>query len=149
MGVFMSKKKMFDLSVFDSVAKSEEGAVLELINPATGEPAINDDVPITITLKGSDSSVYQNHLQKILQQKAKDEANPKKKVPELDLGSEVRKACKLYAKMTIGWAGVPNENGDGFLEFSEDNAIKLYMHFKEIRKQVGDFIQDQANFIKA
>lgn len=138
---------MFNLNVFDTVTQSNAGADLHLLIPGSKMPAYADKEetkPLIITLLGSDSDAYTKELQK----KAKEyRRNNKKSGNDVDIEKATREACELYAKLTIGFKNIPSgEKKD--LECTFDNAFQLYMKYKDIRIQVGDFISDQANFIR-
>ena len=137
------------LSVFDTEKASNEGAELHLTNPATGDLAYADKAekkPLTIRLLGPDSDIYTRHLQDAARKVRK--ANKLKISDDIDFEKAKREAAELYAKMTLGWSNIPDDSGKSDLPFSYGNAVKLYLTYKDIRIQVGDFIADKANFIK-
>lgn len=137
---------MFDLNVFDTVAQANTGAELHLLVPGSKAPAYLDKEetkPLIISLLGSDSDVYTKEIQK----KAKEMRRKTNKANDLDLDKNIREACDLYARLTVGFKNIPSSDKKD-LVISYDNAFNLYMQYKDIRVQVGDFISEQANFIK-
>ena len=138
----------FDLNVFDTVSASNQGAELHLLHPVTKLPTYADKEetkPLIISLLGTDSDLYTKEIQKKAKQYRRNTA--KNKVDDIDFEKSVRESCEMYAKLTTGFKNIPGDNKKE-LEFSFDNAFALYMKYKDIRVQVGDFIADQANFIK-
>lgn len=141
---------MFNLKHFDSVSQANEGAELHLINPLTGELAyIGDDesMPVKIRLLGYDSDVSAKEAQK----KAK-ALRRKNNSNDIDIDKMTRESCELYARLTVELINVPSEESTEKKFVSRkttfEECVKLYMDYKEIRKQVGDFIADNTNFIK-
>jgi len=137
---------MFNLNVFDTVSHANAGSELHLLHPVTKTPVYLDEKEtkaITISLLGSDSDVYTKEIQK----KAKELRRQKNNASEIDLEKNVREACELYSKLTVGFKNIPGDDGKT-LEFSQKAAFELYMKYKDIRVQVGDFISEKENFIK-
>lgn len=134
----------FDFSVFDTVAQANKGAELHVINPKTKEPAYIDDAekkPVTITLLGTDSDIFTKQQQAKLRRMRIENKKGKKASDDIDFDKAIKESCEMYAKLTTGWQNME-------LEFSYENAVSMYMKYKEIRVQVGDFIAEQANFIQ-
>lgn len=135
------------LQMFDTESASNKGAVLTLLNPATKEPALFKSKPITIRLLGPDSDLYTKHIQ-AKSKEARRNAAKGKKESELDFEKLKREASELYASMVISWDNMPAEDGKSTLDFSKDAAMKIFMSYKDIRIQVGNFIGEQENFIE-
>jgi hypothetical protein len=133
------------LSIFDTESASNAGAELTLLHPVTKEPVEFKGKPITIRLLGPDSDVYTKHIQSKAREARRNAAKGKKEA-DLDFEKLKREASELYAAMTIGWDNMPGDDGKQ-LEFSRDAAVKLYITYKDIRTQVGDFIGSSENFI--
>lgn len=133
----------FDFSIFDTVGAAEKGADLHLLHPVTLEPVFADGdkqkKPIIITLKGMESDDFARELQRRQRQ------NKGKK--DLDLDETRRQAAETYAKLTLGWQNI-EEDGKP-LEFTKENAVKVFLKYRDIMRQVGDFIADKSNFIKS
>lgn len=136
-----------NLSVFDTVTQSTEGAWLHLTVPGSRDFAYLDGhldkpkKPLRIQLKGADSDTFAKELQRI-NKKSRKTGNKEKNLEEI-----AREWSELYAKMTISWENMPSEDGKP-LECNFENALKVYLNYKDIRVQVGDFIANQENFIK-
>lgn len=110
-----------DLSVFDLEGDAEKGATLTLRHPVSG-----DDLDVTISLKGADSSTFQDAV------KALKGSDP------LD------RQVALLSAVTTGWDGVIWEGKA--LKFSRENAEMIYRKQPWVRSQVDMFISDRANF---
>lgn len=132
------------LSIFDTAGAAEQGADLHLLHPATKEPVYLDGdkqkKPIIIKLKGTDSHEFERYI-------AKKQRMAKAKKGDADLEQLKRETAEMLAALTIGWVNMPDDSGKE-MDFSFENAVKLYLGFKDIRVQVSDFIADKANFIK-
>lgn len=62
---------------------------------------------------------------------------------------EVMTPEMMFAKVTIGWEGMPNPAEPGSaLEFNEENAVMMYTKSPLIFEQVNRFIANHANFIQ-
>lgn len=105
---------------------------LELKNPENQE-VIKDakGKPVTVTVNSMQSSTARNFFIDLNKRGAsmKDEGE----------------AVRLAAAITVGWSD-NIETDDGKLEFSEDNAVKLYETEDWIGAQVIDFAGDPSNF---
>lgn len=122
------------LKQFDTVSASEEGAWLHLCSPSTDEKVYLDDKqkkPFRIKLKGCDSDVWVAFQRKAMKGKKDDRSKE-----DIDLGDS-----KLFAKLTIEW-NAPPELG----ECNFENALKLYLSYKDIRMQALRFVMAQENF---
>lgn len=140
---------MFDLNLFDTVTASNAGAELHLLHPVTKLPTYADEKetkPLIIGLLGSDSDVYTKELQKKARQHRRNTA--KAKSDDIDFDKATLESCEFYARLTTKFENIPSGDGKKDLEFTFENAVNLYMKYKDIRVQVGDFIAEQANFIK-
>ena len=134
-----------DLSNLDVSKKAEDGAILELEHPVTGDPLINEDSgeAVSIIVLGTDSKTYREKQREY--QRKRLSKMTKKRGKEMDLTMSDEDACDLLATCTIGWEHMV-ENGEE-LEFSKEAAYKLYMKYHWIREQVDVFIADRENFI--
>ena len=123
------------LQQFDTVAFSEEGAWLYLCAPGTDEKVYTDNAkkkPLRIKLKGPDSDPWVSFQKKVLRRDKKAAQNVDDEFED----------SKLLAKMTITWENLPVEAG----ECTYENALKLYINYKDIRRQVLHFVVNQENF---
>ena len=138
---------MFDFNVFNSEKAAEEGAVLHLAHPTTGDNVYIDgdkkQKPCEIILMGTDCDVYLSYQQKKLNERSRKKNGA---VNEVDFKKSIRESADVYAKMTKGWNNIWHDGKE--LEFSYKNAAMLYMTYKEIRVQVAQFIDEKENFIK-
>jgi hypothetical protein len=130
--------KALDLSKLSS---SDNGAVLELRHPVTGEVLTTDDGPVTITLLGSDSDASQ---------KAQRDAQRRRlrKGPGFRITPEMLEAesLTLLATLTQSWQGI-GLGGEEELPCTEDNVKRVYTEVKWIRKQVESFITEIEHFL--
>ena len=129
-----------DLSQLGTREKSEEGAVLEIMDPKTHTPFLGyNDIPVTITLKGADCREF-----KAMQYRQSDKffRNGKMKMSAAQLADA---AIKTLAKMTIAWTGV-SVNGEE-LPCTEANAEMIYREYETVRQQVDEFVNDLENFL--
>jgi len=134
-----------DLSNLDVSKKAEDGAILELDHPVTGDPLIDEESgeAISIILLGTDSKTYRDKQREY--QRKRLSKMTKKRGKEMDLTMSDEDACDLLATCTVGWEHMV-ENGEE-LEFSKEAAYKLYMKYNWIREQVDMFIADRENFM--
>ena len=130
------------LNMFDTEKSSEDGAWLHLTVPGTDEKAYADGdkqkKPMRIKLKGPDSNHWTSFQRKALKTDNKSKSHD----------DTVTEDSKLFAKMSLEFDNIPNNDGSGKLEFSFENAMKLYMNYKDIRMQALRFVMSQENFIK-
>ena len=126
------------LQLFDTVGQSEAGSWLHLDRPDNGEKAYLDDAgkqPLRIKLKGPDSKAWVSFVRK-----ARKEVDSKKSIEETDL-----EEAQLMARLTLDWENIPDSEGKP-MKFNSDDAIGVYLRYKDIRIQAVRFIQKQENF---
>lgn len=133
-----------DLSTLDTAELANQGALLELRDPA-GNPVLQDDnTPVTLTLLGEDSEVVTQVSNRNANQFLRGaSAGGQAITAEMSRTNEINK----FATATVGWSGVVVDGEP--LKFSLDAAKALYRRFPWIRDQVRTFIGDRANFTKA
>lgn len=128
----------------DTVALSEGGAWVHLIDMQTKRPAYADDEeakPVRIRRLGPDSVKLQERLRRRAAAMAKAEAGRQDigKMAEAEIVAmiERREASAIHdaADATIGWENVPGPDGKP-LAYSEAAAVELYTRFPAIRRQV-------------
>ena len=124
----------FDLATLDFAAKAEEGAVMQVKHPLTGEA-----LGINITLIGTDSKTFRDIS------KSRATASLKKKTREIDLDQNEADAVELLAKCTKGWSRI-TESGKEVV-FSYENAVQLYTKYLWLREQIDRFMADRSNFL--
>ena len=133
-----------DLSTLSTKQKSEEGVVMEVEDPRTGDPLLDDDSnAITITVAGSDSKAYRTYSRKIQNRRLKNLKPGQRKI-DLDSESMEVEQLELMSKCTLAWSGVA-WNG-ALLECNYANALMLFTELGWLRDQVDIFITDRANF---
>ena len=140
----MTKAKVIDLTVIDTVKGSNEGFDIKIYHPGTMV-----DLGIIINVLGKDSDEFQKISR----------AQSKKRMSKMNRGGfrvqnmipppeEIEAdGLELLAKCTKSWSGVVINNKE--LEFSYDNALLVYKRFPWIKEQVDVAVGDRANFIKS
>ena len=124
----------FDFTKLDFAAKAEEGAVMQVKNPLTGEA-----LGATITLIGTDSKAFRD----LAKQRAT--ATLKRTKEEQENYDSDDEMSVMLSKCTLAWSGV--EEGVEAVEFSQENALMMYRKYRWLRDQVDQFIGDRANFL--
>lgn len=136
---------MADLKNLDVSKAADKAATMHLVDPVEGGFLYADDdtqkKPMTIDLLGSDSKKFRAAVSK-QQRKA---ARRGRGSP--DLAQQERNAAELFAAVTTGWKNMLL--GGQELEFSQENAMKLYVDYPWIRAQIDEFIADRGNYFKS
>jgi len=129
---------MLDLTQFDTSAKSEEGVEMPLVLP-NGDKV--DGASIRVI--GRDSKDYQDKSHKLSTRRIREAT----KSSGSGLQSEDLQAdgLELAVTATKGWTGL--SDGGQPLEYSADNARKIYTKYPWLREQVAAFVTDRANFL--
>ena len=123
-----------------NIAAAETG-FLHLVHPATGQKLVTEDgAPIGLELSGMYSKAWRNKLNRLANSKmgGKQKTTAERSFEEM---------TELLAAVT---AVVKNLVVDG-VEYTPKNIAELYASVKHgwIRKQVDEFIGDDANFFTA
>lgn len=129
-----------DLSKLNTRERSEQGAVLTIVDPKTRTPFLGyNDKPVTITLKGADCRAF-----KEMQYRQSDKAfkGGRLKMSSAELAES---SIQTLAKMTISWEGV-SVNGEE-LPCTEANAAMVYREYEVVRAQVDEFVNDIENYL--
>lgn len=126
----------FDFASRDVTAKADEGAELEVLDPANGKP-----VGVFITLAGADSTVHRKATAAIANRRAK--GGFRRNINLDDLQTE---SIEILARCTLGWSGVVLDGKD--VPLSKEAAVALYTRFPWLREQVETFISDRANYLQ-
>jgi hypothetical protein len=135
---------MTDLSLFSTKERSEEGAVLTVLDPTSGEPLSDDNgKSVTITLSGVDGAKYRECQNKIQNRRLKSIGRGKTKL-ELDAAELEKEGLELLASCTLGWSGIVWKGSE--LPFTVENAKMLYGELGWLREQVDSFIGERQNF---
>ncbi len=128
------------LSKFDTVTNAEAGVDVTLIDISTGLES-----EAVIKVKGTDSAMFkqlnaERARMAIERRRARDGKDQTDEEIEED-------SCALLAKLTVGWRGLENDNGEP-LAFDYKAALSLYMSYPLIREQIDRAIADRSRFIK-
>ena len=124
----------FDFTKLDFATKAEEGAVMQVKHPLTGE-----ELGATITLIGTDSKAFRD-----LAKRRATAALKRTKEEQEDYDSDDEMSVML-SKCTLAWSGI--EEGSKAVEFSQENALMMYRKYRWLRDQVDLFVGDRANFL--
>ena len=120
------------MNILDICTKDTADCVI--VHPVTGE-----ETDIVITVYGMDSRKFRTISKEIARRRAKDREEGKEV-------NEIQEDSEMLAELTVGWKNV--EMGDGKeMEFSRENAVKLYFLCAPIRDQVNRFIARVGNFL--
>lgn len=125
--------------------KPIETVTIRLRNPGTGEELFDGKTPVTITLAGMHTDLFQAE---ITRQQAEEKGREKRNQTKTPLQERIDTA-KLYASVTREWSGISKDGKP--LDFNFDNAIEIYKpeHMAWLRKQVGDGLKDLAGKLTA
>ena len=130
-----------DLAQFDTVAACNKGAVMEVLDPYTGEPT-----GASITLAGVDSDVYQKAQRENQDQMFRQMERGRGPRASRLSGDEIQAQVQhVLARCTMAWDGVAWEGRD--LDCSYQNARMLYERLPWLRVQVLNWTEDRANFL--
>lgn len=136
-----------DLSSLSTKQLSEEGAVMTVTDPRTGDPLIDTDgTSVTITLSGVDGQKYRDFQRKLQNRRLKQIGRGPKPKLEFDAGEMEKEGLELLANCTMGWSGI--EWKGQVLPFSVENAILIYSELPWLKDQVDVFIGDRQNFFQ-
>lgn len=141
-----------DLGSLDLTPLADIGFELQLRDPATDQP-----LPIFITVRGHDSTVYMQASRE-LQRRRLARAAKGAKAGDLTPEAIEEEALSLLVAATASWrdtevayaaAGGANQiEIDGkHLECTRENVRAVYARFRWIRDQVDAAIHDRANFL--
>lgn len=122
-----------DLSTLDTVASSDEGAVLTIRHPATNEPIEG----MWIRVAGPDSSIVKQRRAAIRRKM--------RGMGKVDYNLLDEEARQTRIAMTLAWDGFTVEGKK--LDCKPENIRNLYDRFPWIADQVDEFQGDRANFL--
>jgi hypothetical protein len=149
---------MFDQ--FDTVAGSDAGAFFHLESPATGSPAYvtgsngepNEERPIGLELYGPDAKEYKSRCRvrssQMIKQRAGKMDMKKWSLDQIDAFQNDNEKSVLMDAVdaTIGWSNITIDGE--YVDYSRENAIRLYKRYPEILRQVTAFQREAANFLQ-
>lgn len=133
----------FDLSKLSSAESAEQGAVMEVRHPETGEPLMAEDgSPVTITLAGEDSSAYRRALHASQNRRFQRGNLAKIKAEELHNDN-----LEILAACTLAWSNLAYAGEE--LPCTKHNALRLYRDegFRWLVEQVDAFVKDRSHFL--
>ena len=122
-----------DLSNFDTVKGSDEGAVLYVRHPVT-----NEKTDAWIKMAGPDSKLAKQRraqVQRLLR--------GKRNVSDIDIDTLEKEALETRVALTLDWGNIEDE---GKLAFNEKNVRKVYAEYPWVAEQVDEFQGDRSNF---
>jgi len=122
-----------DLSNFDTVKGSDEGAVMYVRHPVT-----NEKTDAWIKLAGPDSKIAKQRRAEIRRRFRNDKSG------ELDFDALEEEAMQTRISVTLDWGGIEL---DGKLAFNKTNVKKVYQQFPWLVEQVDKFQGDRVNFM--
>jgi hypothetical protein len=128
-----------DLNNLDVVKLANEGAVLELLHPGTGEVLTDEKGKEPkawfLRMLGSDSDIYRNTI------KRRFERNQNKKNSKIDLDEVQVRTAELLAKCTVDCYII--ENGKP-IECSQSEMTRVYLKYPWLREQAEEAMADRS-----
>jgi hypothetical protein len=144
-----TKKVHLDISDFDTVAASNAGAELQLVNPIDKSP-----LDIFINILGPDSETYREFMRDSSNANFRKQALAQRKGIDADIrtSEEIEaKSIELLTACTTGWRTADKPviiMNKEELVFNANNVLKVYIKMLWIRRQVDAFLGDLTNFMK-
>lgn len=137
-------KASFNLSALDTISACNKPVEIE-IKDISGAPT-----GVFFSVLGKDSDVYRGRVRALADEALRRQASGKPAVEKID--ELERKNIDALVAATVGWrTGVlPTLAwGDEQLEFSPDNARKVYAALLPVREQISEAINSVENFMRA
>jgi hypothetical protein len=136
-----------DFSNYDSKAPAEAGATIDILSPATGDPLMDGDTPVTITILGIDSAKLRGIARRLTELRINNLR--KGKNDEFDAAEAEAQKVSLLAAATLAWSGIGLGSTEP-LECNEKNAKILYSdpRFPWLVEQIDKAIADRQRFFK-
>lgn len=133
-----------DLAKLDMTEHANNGAILEVLHPISGEFLTNESgEKVTLTLLGSDSTQMRNAMSS----RAKKQLATKKQMSITTVDEAEKMSAELLASVVVSWTNV-EENGEK-LECNKENAVHVLTKYSWLRLQVDQFVSERSNFFKA
>ncbi len=126
-----------DLSTLDTIAGSDEGAVMTVRHPATNEPIEG----MWIRVAGPDSTIAKQRRAMIRRKMRGSRSG------QMDYNWLDEEARQTRVATTLEWRDISVEGK--LLECTPDNVRKVYERFPWIAEQVDEFQADRANFLQS
>lgn len=136
-----------DLNTLDTKTPSEQGIVVHLESPATGEPLVAENGnAVTITILGNDSAKVRKHVRMV--QDARIEKVQKNRPVDVSVETLENAEARKLALSTLAWSEI--ELDGKILECSEKNAYALYTDPRVpwIMEQLIRAAADRTRFFK-
>lgn len=133
-----------DLSEINLDEKAEQGAVMHLEHPVTGEKLFVDEekkTPMSITLLGMDSSAYRNKQKQINSDRMMNAAK-RRSSKGVNFVMSDEQAIDLLASCATDMTIL---EGGELLVFSKSSVTDLFTRHTWMREQADEFIGDRAN----
>lgn len=133
-----------DIAAFDTISASDEGSVMEVKNPKTGDVLRHEDGrPFTIRFRGRDSEVVRSLIR--AQSDRRIQQGIRSRIPASSASIE-RDEIELIVAATMEWdiilGGQPAKN-------STQAYREAYTKYPWLREQGDEFIGVRSNFIKS
>lgn len=135
----------FDISSLDIMTAQDQGAVMEVVDPRTGQVARGaDGNPVTITLLGRYSAKARD-TQRKLQNRRLDQAR-RGRSNNMTAEEIEAEANEILVACTVAWS-FDSLDGQPF-PCNEANARKFWNdpRFRHIREQADTFVATEGNF---
>lgn len=131
--------KGFDVAAAKAVAAQEDEGIVVPVKDERGEPQFVGDVPVTITVAGTYSSVYRRALDA-----QRDRLMKRRRA---STGDELqRQQLEIVAACILAWDGIMS--GEKAFPLTKENAIVLLEAAPWIRADVEAAMDDHAGFFK-
>lgn len=130
-----------DLKQLDTKTAATRGVPMPLRHPITNEPLVDEDGPVSITLRGADSDLYRAGQQGLLESLVEGLTSDRGKPKAVARSTRI----ELMADCTVGWSNIIV--GGERVTFSRDNAVKLYTDYPWVLDQVQAFVNDRQNYL--
>lgn len=141
----------FDIDNLDAITLGDQGADCKIMNPSSGSYT-----GITVRIKGAFAPAFQERLARVKRKEAIRQRNAVARAVAPDDDDET---SRVLAEMTLGWSTMIGEGEQAKpepvlimrgerLQFTRENAVKVYEAYPVIRGQVFAFAMDTANFTK-
>ena len=137
---------MFDLKRLDTRSKSSEGVPMEVLDPRTGRPFLDDDgKKVTITLYGRNSDVFER-VDREMKQRAVDRA--KYTVGVADAADAIEADLVDYlTELTKTWSGFTVDGADFPPTQENIRAFWSDPRWSWLRKRAETFSLSDGNFL--
>ncbi len=148
------------LDEVDTVPASNEGAVMQVRHPGTGDVLYNKDgvrapdgkgwdkepTPMTITLAGRDSDRFKQATRRVIRMRT--ERNKGRRSPDTSPEQNDNENREILVSCTLGW-NITLGDGVTKPEFSPDECRVLYAKYPWLEEQADFFVGDRSNFTRA